>query len=460
MEKNNIKKDQYKHLLSFVANITVLLIEGLSFSYFWYTYYVEELIAIKIPFAERGNWAIIAFYILTIFLITNWLNGYKVTYLRVADLWLSHIIAIGFGAIAGYLLVALASHNYLSPEPIVNMVILQIILIMPWIFIMRKVYGNLYPPCQMVLIYGNYEPDDIIEKMSLSSDDYNVCSTVSIHEGLEHVYSRIAGYSSVILADLPAKTRNDVLKHCYERSIRVYVTSKISDIILNAAEKIQLSDTPFLLTRSYGLNITQTVLKRAFDIASSIIGIAVLSPFMILVSILINAYDKGPVFYRQDRLTKDGKIFKIFKFRSMFCDSEKEGIQLAKKEDDRVTPIGKIIRRTHFDEIPQLFNILAGDMSLVGPRPERPEIVQEYKKYIPEFDFRLKVKAGLTGYAQVYGKYNTMPIDKLKFDVTYIENYSIWLDLKIIPLTFKALFQPDRTEGIEEDQVTALKDNK
>lgn len=144
----------------------------------------------------------------------------------------------------------------------------------------------------------------------------------------------------------------------------------------------------------------------------------------------------------------------------MKCDSEKNGCQLAKKEDDRVTPVGRIIRRTHFDEIPQLFNILAGDMSLVGPRPERPEIAEEYKQYIPEFDFRLKVKAGLTGYAQVYGKYNTTPIDKLKFDITYIENYSIWLDLKIIPLTFKALFQPDRTEGIEDDQVTALKDNK
>ncbi len=165
-----------------------------------------------------------------------------------------------------------------------------------------------------------------------------------------------------------------------------------------------------------------------------------------MIAILVKAYDGGPVFYRQPRLTKDGKVFDVLKFRSMRVDSEKKGARLAMKNDDRVTPVGRVIRNIHFDELPQIFNILKGDMSLVGPRPERPEIAAQYKREIPEFDYRLKVKAGLTGFAQVYGKYNTTPYDKLKLDLTYIENYSILLDFKLLFLTFKISF-PEREYG-------------
>ena len=179
---------------------------------------------------------------------------------------------------------------------------------------------------------------------------------------------------------------------------------------------------------------------------------------MLVIALAIKLYDGGPVLYKQPRLTRDKQIFMILKFRSMKMDSEVKGAQLAKKEDDRITPVGKIIRRIHFDELPQLFNILKGDMSMVGPRPERQVIADQYAEEIPEFVFRTKVKAGLTGYAQVYGKYNTTPYDKLKFDITYIENYSLWLDVKIMLLTFKILFQKENTEGVDETQQTALKD--
>ena len=166
-------------------------------------------------------------------------------------------------------------------------------------------------------------------------------------------------------------------------------------------------------------------------------------------------FSSSAVLYKQPRLTRDKQIFMILKFRSMKMDSEVKGAQLAKKEDDRITPVGKIIRRIHFDELPQIFNILKGDMSLVGPRPERPEIAAVYCEKIPEFDYRLKVKAGLTGYAQVYGKYNTTPYDKLKLDLTYIETYSLKLDVKLLMLTFKILFQKENTEGVEAWQKTA-----
>ena len=178
---------------------------------------------------------------------------------------------------------------------------------------------------------------------------------------------------------------------------------------------------------------------------------------MLLIALCIKMQDGGTVIYKQKRLTKDGKEFDIYKFRSMRMDSEQSGARLAQKGDRRVTPIGTIIRNLHFDELPQLFNILKGDMSLVGPRPERPEIAKEYQRQVPEFEFRLKVKAGLTGYAQVYGKYNTTPEDKLKLDLFYIEHYTVWMDMKLLLLTFKILFQKENTEGIENGQMTAVR---
>ena len=165
--------------------------------------------------------------------------------------------------------------------------------------------------------------------------------------------------------------------------------------------------------------------------------------------------------YKQVRCTRGGKEFYILKFRSMGVDAEKDGVaRLSAKGDNRVTPVGKFIRKVRLDELPQLINIIKGEMSFIGPRPERPEIIKQYMEVMPEFEYRMKVKAGLAGYAQVYGKYNTTPYDKLKLDLAYIENYSVWLDLKLMLLTLKVLLWPDSTEGVEVDQITALKQEK
>ena len=180
---------------------------------------------------------------------------------------------------------------------------------------------------------------------------------------------------------------------------------------------------------------------------------------MLIIAILVKAYDRGPVFYMQSRMTLKGKPFKIIKFRSMCVDSEKNGARLASKHDSRITPVGKVLRNLHLDELPQLFNVFIGDMSLVGPRPERQEIMREYEKELPEFYYRLKVKAGLTGYAQVYGKYNTTPYDKLKLDLYYIENYSFLLDIKLLFMTVKIFFQKEVSEGVDDKQKNALKDS-
>ena len=172
---------------------------------------------------------------------------------------------------------------------------------------------------------------------------------------------------------------------------------------------------------------------------------------MLITAVTVKLYDGGPILYKQIRCTRGMKEFNIYKFRSMRVDAEKDGVaRLATVADDRITPIGRFIRKVRIDELPQLLNILKGDMSFIGPRPERPEIISQYLEEIPEFRYRTKVKAGLAGYAQVYGKYNTTPYDKLKLDLFYIENYTTWLDFKLMLLTLKILLNPESTEGVSK----------
>ena len=200
-----------------------------------------------------------------------------------------------------------------------------------------------------------------------------------------------------------------------------------------------------------GLSVHQAFVKRAFDLFVSIMAVILLSPVFIIVPVLIKLEDGGPVFYRQKRVTKNGKVFEILKFRSMIVNAEEAGVSVPATENDpRITRTGRFIRACRIDELPQLFNILGGSMSIVGPRPERVEHVEKYKSEIPEFAFREKVKGGLTGYAQIFGKYNTSPYDKIRLDLIYIENYSFLFDLKLIILTIRILFQKESTEGFDK----------
>ena len=226
---------------------------------------------------------------------------------------------------------------------------------------------------------------------------------------------------------------------------------KISDIIIRSGENIHLFDTPLLRCRNAGLTFERRFFKRFMDILLCLIALAGVGWLMAIVALLIKLEDGGPVFYKQDRVTKDGKVFQIIKFRSMIVNAEADGkAHPAVTDDERITKVGRVIRATRFDEMPQILNILKGDMSIVGPRPERVENVEAYTRDIPEFKYRLKVKAGLTGYAQIYGKYNTTAYDKLKLDLFYIENYSIRTDLQLIFMTVKVLFMKESTEGFDK----------
>lgn len=450
----NRNREQYKHLLNYCANLITILVEGALFAYVWYNYYEPLLI---VPFWRRGNWAVIGMYVLIIFFFTQVFGGYKIAYMRLMDIGLSHVLAIGCSGVIAYLQMCIITRDYMDPKPIIGMAVIEILFILPWIYLVRKLYTKMYPPRQMLVIYGHYSPTELIWKINTRKDKYNICASVSYEIGYEKLYPMVLEYEAVVLCDLPAEARNQIQKFCYQKAIRTYVTPKISDILFRGADDIHLFDTPLLLSRGQGLTIDQRFVKRFFDIVLSLIGIILASPFMLIIAVAIKLYDGGSILYKQERLTRDGKVFEIWKFRSMSMDSEEKGARLAVKGDERVTPVGNIIRNIHFDELPQLFNILRGEMSMVGPRPERQVIADQYEAEIPEFGFRLKVKAGLTGYAQVYGKYNTTPYDKLKLDLTYIENYSFWMDIKIMLLTFKILFQKENTEGVDEEQTTAIK---
>ena len=244
---------------------------------------------------------------------------------------------------------------------------------------------------------------------------------------------------------------------------------KITDVILKSSETLEAFDSPMFLNRNSGITPEQAVVKRLSDIIMSLMGLIIASPFMLVIAAAIKLEDHGPVFYKQKRCTKDGKVFEILKFRSMIVNAEQSGISVpATERDPRITKVGRVIRATRFDELPQIINILKGEMSVVGPRPERIEHVREYSAEIPEFKYRMAVKGGLTGYAQVYGKYNTTPYDKLKLDLLYIQNYSIFLDLEIILKTVQVMFTKESTEGFDKrrsEEMTKLsranvRDNK
>jgi exopolysaccharide biosynthesis polyprenyl glycosylphosphotransferase len=319
-----------------------------------------------------------------------------------------------------------------------------------WTILTNKLYFLIYPPKRLIILYGSSQAAALVLKMSQRVDKYMICESISINEDENKIRDLILKYEGVIICDIPAEQRNNYVKFCYENSLRSYITPKISDIIIRGADDIRLFDTPLLLSRNYGLDFEQQIVKRAFDIVFSAVLLILLSPVMLISALAVKLYDGGPVLYKQKRLTIDGKEFDIYKFRSMITDAEKiGGFQLAQDNDPRITPIGKFLRKVRIDEFPQLLNILKGEMSVVGPRPERPEFTELYKKEMPEFEFRLKVKAGLTGYAQVTGVYDTTPYDKLKMDMMYIENYSLRLDLQIILMTIKTMLFPPKSNAQE-----------
>lgn len=449
MITKNSKRDRYKRFISFGAALVLMALLTGVFAFVWYSYYSDAII---LPYYRRGNWVLIGIYSLLVILFFKAYGGLKLGYLKKTDMLFSQLISMVCVNTMTYFLISLIGRHFMHGVPIVLMTFTDFGIISLWTVVTGKLYFIMYPPRRLIILYGSSQAAALVMKMSQRVDKYMICESVSAEDDPERIRELLLKYEGVIICDIPAEQRNDYIKFCFENSIRAYIAPKISDIIIRGADDIRLFDTPLLLCRNYGLDFEQRFVKRIFDIVFSIAAIIPALPFMMISAAAVKLYDGGPVLYKQKRLTTDGKEFFVYKFRSMIVDAERDGRpQLASEEDDRITPVGKILRKFRIDEFPQLFNILKGDMSVVGPRPERPELTEEYEKQMPEFGFRLKIKAGLTGYAQVTGVYDTTPYDKLKMDLMYIENYSILLDLQIILMTLKTMLFPGKTNAETEE---------
>ena len=448
----------YKNWYRFLANSILVTEALLVYIYVWFNYLNVML---DKAYLMKGNFLVLGVYALIITYFISFFGGFKIGVNKKSNVIISQIIGLLISN-GIYLVVTVMMAGYMSYIPKFMFYygctfIVQAIAVGITSFLFMTLYYKVFPPYKILNIKGNHD-NSLAFKFASRNDKYNIAGEISYDADIEAISTAVDNYDAILINDVPSETRNKILKVCFAKGKRVYITPKISDIIMRSADTLAVFDTPLVLANNSPLSITERIVKRTFDLIFSALGLIVLSPLMILVSLAIFLYDRGPVFYRQTRYTKNGKTFKILKFRSMIPNAEKDGVaRLAADKDDRITPVGKFIRATRLDELPQFFNILAGDMSFVGPRPERPEIADEYAKELPEFAFRLKVKAGLTGYAQIFGKYNTTSYDKLKLDMIYVENCSLLMDLKLLLLTLKVIFIKESTEGLEEGQITAMK---
>ena len=452
------RKEQYKRILKFGSAAVILLIEVGLYWLLWQLYLNN---VIEERFWRRGIWLISALYgVLLVFFLQTY-GGLKIGYLKRGNIIYSHILSLFIVNTIGYFILALIDKRFHSPVSFILLTVVDGIIVFIWVFLFQWIYGVRCPPRRLLVVYGVRPVFSIMEKIGARDDKYVIGGSISIDEGIDKIMEKAKEFEGIVVGDVPSHDRNLILKKCYDSSIRVYMIPKISDILVRSSTNLNLFDTPILLSKNEGLQIDQMAVKRFIDIVVSLIGIILTSPLFVMFGAAIHLADRGPIFYTQTRLTIDGKLFKIYKFRTMRVDAEKDGVaRLAGEGDNRITDVGKILRATRLDELPQLFNIIKGEMSLVGPRPERPEIAAEYMEDLPEFAMRLKMKAGLTGYAQVHGKYNTTPYDKLKLDLHYIRNYSLWMDLILIVLTPKVLFMKESTEGVGEGEINANNKDK
>lgn len=442
-------QERYKRLVKLLFSLVLTGLLTAIYAFVWTYYFNEKML--QAPFFRRGNWMMICLYgVLLVFFMKTY-GGYKVGYLKKGNLIYSQILSVVFLNTFTYFQIAVLDKRFYSPTVLVLMTLADAAAIVIWTMIYEQIYIWMYPPRRMLMVYGDRSDYHLMEKMNAREDKYEIKDMMSYRQGFEQFKDRVKGFDGVIVGDMPSHDRNLILKYCFEHGIRTYAVPKVSDILLRSSDELTLFDSPLLLSRNGGLSIEQEFMKRTMDVVLSFAAAVITLPFFAVIGAAIKLTDGGPVFYKQVRLTKDRKEFEIYKFRTMIQNAEAEsGARLASEKDPRILPVGRFLRATRLDELPQIYNILKGDMSIVGPRPERPELAVEIEAEIPEFRYRLKVKAGLTGYAQVYGKYNTTSYDKLKLDLTYIRNYSILLDLKLIIMTPKIMFMKESTEGVKQ----------
>ena len=440
--------EDMKHLIRRGEAILQVILLTILYYITWRTYGLSVFPA----YYGRGKYVLMGVYAVIVILLFHYSEGFNYGHSKLTDISVSQCISVFLVNFITYWQLSLIANVMINPVPLLLLTVIDFVLCSICCYLYTAFYHSYHTPRDILMIYGTENAWDLESKMSTRSDKYKITETIFADCSYEEICQKIQNHSAVLLNDISSQLRNDLLKFCYTNGIRVYATPKLSDIIISGAEEICLFDTPLLLVKGTGLNFEQRFAKRAMDIVLCSIAMIVAAPIMLVVAIAIKLEDGGPVFFKQKRATIEGNTFDILKFRSMVVDAEKFGEVIpATDKDPRITKVGNIIRATRIDELPQIINILKGEMSIVGPRPERVEHVEKYTKEIPEFSYRLKVKGGLTGYAQIYGKYNTSAYDKLRLDLMYIEKYSLLLDIKLILMTLQIMLRKESTEGFKEE---------
>ena len=459
MNKSVKKRATEKFIYRTICELLLTILATLGFAYAWYRFVYENNQTGHLLGLGNLGMAFIIYCIIFV-ILCKWMGAFRIGIERKSKMVASMVLAV-FSTNAIEVLVSMAitgQFRFALQFVYIYLIlsIIQSIVLGGLLLIMVVLFRKMFPPISMIEIVGEHD-NKLTRKMNGIGYKYCISKVLSSKESLDTIKKEIEGCEAVLINDVPANDENKIVKLCFELNRRVYLVPKISDIIIKSSEDLNVVDTPLYLCRNLGINPWQGIIKRFCDIVLCSLSLIVLSPVFLITAIAIKIEDGGPVFFKQERITRGGKRFMILKFRSMIVDAEKDGKpHPAGEKDDRITKVGHIIRACRVDELPQLLNIIKGDMSIVGPRPERWEHVEKYCKEIPEFDFRHKVKGGLTGYAQVYGKYNTTALDKLKLDLTYIANYNLLLDLQIIFETVKILFQKESTEGFDEESIKEI----
>ena len=446
---------RFKHdLILRIIKIMDAVLMTVPFALCWYLYYAKHIAS---PFYAKGDYLVVALFFVLFIIFGRVYDAFLMSMQRISEIVYAQFLAAAVSDFIMYIVIWLLSKHLPNILPGVAALIGQVILAAVWAYNAHHAYFKIFPPQATAVIYDTRQGmEKLIGKYGLDTK-YKVVLTATADECIANL-AMLDGVSTVFMSGIHSHDRNVILKYCVENNIGIFVIPRIGDTIMSGAYPMHMFHLPMLKVGRYHPQPEYLFIKRLLDIVISAVALVVLSPIFLVTAIAIKVTDHGPVFYKQIRLTKDGKEFGILKFRSMRVDAEKDGVaRLSSGEhDDRITPVGRVIRACRIDELPQLLNILRGELSIVGPRPERPEIAAQYCEEMPEFSLRLQAKAGLTGYAQIYGKYNTTPYDKLVMDLMYIAHPSIVEDLKIMFATVKILFMPESTEGVSEGQTTAM----
>ena len=434
----------------------IVLIETFVFANIWLIAYNEMIV---LPFVLKGNLLLYAVYAILLVTFLKSFDGIALGRYQKSKIIIAHIMSTVFSSLLTYLIIVLLAADVVTVWPLALLVAINTAVGIIFTLLGDRWLSRLFPPKKTLIIYDSYSPDVFIDKLAMRKDKFVLKKILALSELTNGLESELCDVDCVILFDLHTDSRNDLLKICFENNVRAYSTTKISDVLVRGAEVLHMFDTPLLLYRNNGLTIEQKMVKRLMDITLSALALVITSPILLITALLIKLSDGGPVFFRQERATLNGKTFRIHKFRTMIVDAEKDGKpQPAVDNDPRITPLGSFLRKTRIDELPQFIDILAGNMSLVGPRPERIEHVLQYTEQIPEFEYRLKMRGGLTGLAQLYGKYNTAPYDKIQLDLMYMQNYSLLLDIKLLLMTFKIIFIKESTDGFDRATSKRIKE--